>query len=54
MAKEYIKTKWSKEKVPVCIDGKNHRWKGSSETGCCLKCGYDVFDGYHKKVDNKC
>ena len=39
-----IKTKWSKNKIPSCINGKNHKWKGGEETGICLKCGFDVFD----------
>lgn len=45
-----IKTKWSNSKIPRCTSGKNHKWKGSAETGICLKCGYDVFDGCYKEV----
>lgn len=45
-----IKTKWSKEKIPLCLKG-NHKWKDSSETGICLKCGYDVFDRCYKQVE---
>ena len=43
-----MKTKWTKEEVPICKNGKNHKWKGSEETGICLKCKYDVFDGCYK------
>jgi len=49
--KMIIKTKWNSKKVPRCKFGKNHKWKGSKETGICLKCGYDVFDGYYKEAD---
>jgi len=48
--KEKIRTRWSNQKIPVCKDGKNHKWKGSKETGICLKCGYDVFDECYKEV----
>lgn len=41
-----IKTKW-KDNIPACKKGKNHRWS-KEETGICIKCGYDVFDGYYK------
>jgi hypothetical protein len=47
-----IKTKWNKHKIPRCLKGKNHKWKGSPETAICLKCGYDVFDNCYKEVLN--
>lgn len=45
-----MKTKWSNKEIPKCKKGKNHKWKGSAETGICLKCGYDVFDGCYKEI----
>lgn len=47
-----IKTKWRNKKVPACKKGKNHKWKGSEETGICLKCGYDVFDECYREVES--
>ena len=46
------KTKWGKE-IPACKDGKRHKWKGSAETGICLKCGFDVFDNCYKKLEEQ-
>ena len=48
-----MKTKWSNEKIPKCKVGKNHKWKGSSETGICLKCGYDVLDECYKEIEQE-
>ena len=48
-----IKTKWSKNKVPSCVNGKNHRWKDAVETAICLTCGYDVFDMQYKEVEQR-
>ncbi len=50
MTNKTIKTKWKNGKVPKSKKGKNNKWKGSSETGICLKCGYDVFDDCYKEV----
>ena len=43
------KTRWRKEEIPSCINDKNHKWKGSDESGVCQKCGYDVFDLCYRK-----
>ena len=44
-----MRTKWTNKEVPKCKTGKNHKWKGSSETAVCLKCGYDVFDDCYRR-----
>lgn len=44
-----IHTKWGKL-IPACKVGR-HKWKDSSESGVCSKCGFDVFDGTYKKVE---
>lgn len=36
------------EEIPRCKIGKNHRWKGASESEICRKCGYDIFDEQYK------
>jgi hypothetical protein len=44
-----MRTKWTGgRQIPKCIKG-NHKWKGSEETGICLKCGYDSFDMVYKR-----
>ena len=48
-----MKTKWSNQEIPKCKIGKNHKWKGAVETAICRKCGYDVFDGYYKKIKDE-
>jgi len=48
-----IKTKWSKDKIPACINNKNHKWKGAVESCICRVCGYDVLDNCYKEVEEQ-
>jgi hypothetical protein len=45
--------RWGRN-IPRCKDGKNHNWKDGvskyGESGICLKCGYDICDGYYKEL----
>lgn len=45
-----MRSRWGTN-IPKCTVGKNHKWKGSIESGRCLKCGYDAFDLCYKKVE---
>lgn len=48
--------KKERDKIPLCIMGrKNHAWKLGvkifRESHICGKCGYDILEDVHKKVE---